>query len=215
VGSNPLPANVTDVAYWNGWDIARDLALLPTSTPTQPQGYTLDGLGGIHQFGGAPVVRASAYWSIDIARRMALLSDGTGGYVMDGYGGLHPFAVGNNPMPPAISNFAYWPGWNIARDLVLVPGSTAASVAGATLDGYGNVHPFGSASGAGGIVSGVAYWSGWDIARSVRLSPASTATQLQGWTLDGYGGLHAFGGAPNAPMSAYWNWDIAVGVTIN
>ncbi len=216
VGSNPLPANVTDYAYWSGWDIARDIVLLPTSTGSQPQGYTLDGWGGIHQFGGAPVARTTAYWQgFDIARRMVLLTDGSGGYVMDGYGGLHAFAVGGNPMPPAVTNYAYWPGWNIARDVVLLPGSTAANVAGATLDGYGGLHPFGNASGAGGSVSGVAYWSGWDIARSVRLSPASTATQLQGWTLDGFGGVHAFGGAPNVPMSAYWNWDIAINLAMN
>jgi hypothetical protein len=146
---------------------------------------------------------------------MVLLGDGTGGYVMDGYGGLHPFAVGSNPMPPAVTNYAYWSGWNIARDVVLLPGSTASNVGGATLDGYGGVHPFGNVSGVGGSVSGVAYWSGWDIARAVRLSSASTTTQLQGWTLDGYGGVHAFGGAPNVPMSGNWSWDIAVNLAMN
>ena len=104
------------------------------------------------------------------------------------------------------------PNWNIARDLVLLTGSTAASVGGLTLDGYGGVHPFGTASG----VSGFAYWSGWDIARAIRLSPASTAAQPQGWTMDGFGGLHPFGGAPAVSMSAYWpNWDIAVQVMLN
>jgi hypothetical protein len=213
VGSNPLPASVTDYAYWSGWDIARDVVLLPTSTAAQPHGYTLDGYGGIHQFGGAPVARTTFYAGLDIARRLVVLSDGTGGYVMDNYGGLHAFAVGSNPMPPAITNNAFWSGWNIARDGVLLPGSTAANVGGVTLDGFGGPHPFGTAGATG--VTGFPYWSGWDIARSVRLSPASTATQLQGWTLDGFGGVHAFGGAPNVPMSAYWNFDIAVDLAMN
>ena len=213
VGNNPLPASVTDYAYWSGWDIARDVVLLPTSTAAKPQGYTLDGFGGVHQFGGAPVVRATAYFGVDIARRLVLLGDGTGGYVIDNYGGLHAFAVGSNPMPPAITNNAVWSGWNIARDVALLPGSTAANVGGVTLDGFGGPHPFGSAGTSG--VTGFPYWNGWDIARSVRLSPLSTATQLQGWTLDGFGGVHAFGGAPNVPMSAYWNFDIAVDLEMN
>jgi hypothetical protein len=212
VGSNPLPASVTDYAYWSGWDIARDVVLLPTSTAAQPHGYTLDGFGGIHQFGGAPVARTTFYPGLDIARRLVVLSDGTGGYVMDAYGGLHAFAVGSNPMPAAITNNAFWSGWNIARDGALLPGSTASNVGGVTLDGFGGPHSFGTAGATG--VTGFPYWSGWDIARSVRLSPLSTATQLQGWTLDGFGGVHAFGGAPNVPMSAYWNFDIAVDLTM-
>jgi len=212
-GSNPMPAAVSDFAYWRGWDIARDLLLLPTATAAQPQGYTMDGFGGLHPFGGAPVPHFSAYWpNWDIARRMVLLSDSTGGYVMDGFGGLHPFAVGSNPMPPAITNFGYWPNWNIARDVALLPGSTAANVSGMTIDGWGGVHPFGNAS----AVSGFAYWRGWDIARTIRLSPASTATKPQGWVMDGFGGLHPFGGAPVVTYSAYWpNWDIAIQVAMN
>jgi spore germination protein YaaH len=212
-GTNPMPANVSGFAYWPGWDIARDLLLLPTATASQPQGYTMDGFGGLHPFGGAPLPHFSAYWpNWDIAKRAVLLSDGSGGYVMDGFGGLHPFAVGTNPMPPTISNFGYWPNWNIARDLELLPGSTATNVGGMTIDGWGGVHPFGNASS----VSGFAYWQNWDIARSIRLSPAATASRPQGWVMDGFGGLHPFGGAPAVPYSAYWpNWDIAVDVTIH
>jgi hypothetical protein len=114
--------------------------------------------------------------------------------------------VGNNPMPPAITNFGYWPHWNIARDIALTPGSTASNVSGVTLDGFGGLHPFGSAAG----VSSAAYWNGWDIARSVRLSPQSTAAQPQGWTLDGYGGLHPFGGAPAVASGLYVRQDLAV-----
>jgi hypothetical protein len=213
VGSNPMPAAATGFGYWPGWDIARDLLLLPTATASQPQGYTMDGFGGLHPFGGAPAPHFSAYWpNWDIAKRAVLLSDGTGGYVMDGFGGLHPFAVGSNPMPPAITNFGYWPNWNIARDIALLPGSTAANVGGMTIDGWGGVHPFGNAS----AVSGFAYWPNWDIARTIRLSPASTAAKPQGWVMDGFGGLHPFGGAPAVAYSAYWpNWDIAIQLAMN
>ena len=163
-------------------------------------GWTLDGWGGIHQFGGAPAIRGGAMWvNWDIAKRLVLLSDGTGGYMLDGWGGLHAFAVGTNPMPPTITNNAFWPGWSIARDIALTPGSTASNVSGVTLDGYGGVHPFGTA----GAVQGEAMWPNWNIARSVKLSPQSTAAQPQGWTVDGYGGLHPFGGAPAVASGGY------------
>ena len=194
--AGPAPAT----AYWGGWSIARDVALLPGSTAAAPSGYTLDGWGGLHQFGGAPAIRGGAMWvNWDIAKRLVLLSDGTGGYMLDGWGGLHAFAVGTNPMPPAITNNAFWPGWSIARDIALTPGSTASNVSGVTLDGYGGVHPFGTA----GAVQGEAMWPNWNIARSVKLSPQSTAAQPQGWTVDGYGGLHPFGGAPAVASGGY------------
>jgi outer membrane protein assembly factor BamB len=193
-------------AYF-GWDIARDIALLPTATAASPQGYTLDGYGGIHPFGGAPAVQGGPYWrGYDIARRLVLLSDGTGGYVLDGLGGLHPFAVGSSAMPQAITNNAYWPNWAIARDIALAPGSTGTNVSGVTLDGWGGVHPFGN---SGAVTGATASWPNWDIARAVRYSPDSTVASPKGWVLDGYGGLHAFGGAPDLPAGGYWGWDIA------
>src|SRR5438552_178211 len=118
---------------------------------------------------------------------------------LDAFGRLHAVAVGTNPMPPAITNNAFWPGWSIARDIALTPGSTASNVSGVTLDGYGGVHPFGTA----GAVQGEAMWPNWNIARSVKLSPQSTAAQPQGWTVDGYGGLHPFGGAPAVASGGY------------
>ena len=188
-------------AYWPNSDLARDVVLLPSSTRTQASGYTLDAWGGLHPFGGATAVSGFGYWpNTNLAKRAVMLSDGTGGYTLDAWGGPHPFAIGNNPLPPAITNYAYWPNWDIARDLVLTPGSTAASVSGATLDGFGGLHPFGSA----GAVQASAVWSGWDIARAVRLAPGSTAAHPQGWVLDGWGGLHAFGGVPDVRMGGYW-----------
>jgi spore germination protein YaaH len=198
---------VTDEAYWNGWNIARDVVLLPASTTTQASGYTLDGWGGLHPFGGAAATRGGAFWpNWDIAKRVALLSDGSGGYILDGWGGLHPFAVGANPLPPAIRNAAFWPNWDIARDISLTPGSTASNVSGVTLDGWGGLHPFGS---AGPVVSS-GYWPNWDIARAVRLSPDSTAAQPRGWLMDGWGGIHPFGGAPTIYSYFFWvNHDVS------
>jgi Glycosyl hydrolases family 18 len=197
---------VTVSGYWSGWNIARDVVLLPSSTASQAQGYVLEGLGGLHAFGGAPDPRITGYWSWDIARRAVMLSDGSGGYVLDGYGALHPFALGTNPMPPTITNSSYWAGWAIARDVALMPGSTAASVAGVTLDGWGGVHPFGAA----GAVTAMAYWPHWDIARAVRLSPRSTIDHPRGWVLDGFGGIHPFGGEIPVTAGSYWPaWDIA------
>jgi murein DD-endopeptidase MepM/ murein hydrolase activator NlpD len=199
--------NVSVTGYWSNWDIARDLVLMPGTISGHGQGYVLEGFGGLHPFGGAPAARLSAYWTKwDIAVRAVMLSDGSGGYVMDAYGGLHPFAVGSNPMPPAITNYAYWAGWRIARDIALAPSSTASNVAGVTLDGWGGVHPFGRA----GAVTDMAFWPNWDIARSVQFAPNSTAAHPAGWVLEGFGGIHPFGGAPAVP-GAYWpKNDVAV-----
>ncbi|MDQ6884583.1 MAG: choice-of-anchor D domain-containing protein [Candidatus Dormibacteraeota bacterium] len=213
-GAHQFGAAAPVTAAYFGFDIARDIVLLPTSTRTAPQGYTLDGWGGIHPFGGAPATHGGGYWpNWDIAKRFALLGDGTGGYILDGWGGLHPFAVGSNALPPTITNNGYWPNWNIARDIALTPGSSRTAVSGVTLDGWGGVHPFGS---SGAIAGATAFWPNWDIARAVKLANDSTALTPRGWVLDGWGGLHEFGGAPHLPMGGYWpNWDIAVQLALS
>ena len=46
-------------SYWYGWDIARGVVLVPGFNTTNSQygeGYTMDGWGGLHPFGGAPPV---------------------------------------------------------------------------------------------------------------------------------------------------------------
>ena len=64
-----MPPSFTDGTYWQGWDIARGVWLLPTSTLTHPAGYVLDGYGGVHPVGGAPVVSPTPYWQgQDVAR---------------------------------------------------------------------------------------------------------------------------------------------------
>ena len=56
-------------------------------------------------------------------------------------------------MPPAVTGAAYWPGWDIARGVIFLPGSASA---GYTLDGYGGLHAFGGAA----EVTNHPYWSG-------------------------------------------------------
>jgi hypothetical protein len=191
--------------YWNGWNIARGVALFPDGTG----GYVLDGYGGLHPFGTAPSAPQSAYWQgFDIGRGVVLApwsnSATPAGWTLDGYGGIHPFGGA-----PSVSGYPYWGGWDIARGLVILPDSTPSAVAGYTLDGWGGVHPFGGAP----AISDETYWLGWDIARGITLSPNASLANPAGWTLDGYGGVHPFGSAPTAPASAYWpGWDIARGL---
>ena len=213
-GVHPFGAATGVSAAYFGWDIARDIALLPSATVASPQGYTLDGYGGIHPFGGAPAASRGPYWpNFDIAKRLVLLSDGSGGYVLDGFGGLNPFAVGTAFPPPRVMT-AYWENWKIARDVALTPGSTSTSVSGVTLDGFGGLHPFSSGGPASLAYNiGARYW-GKDIARAVRIAPGSTPSFIQGWTLSGYGSVDSFGaiaGVFPPPFGGPWpNWDIAV-----
>ena len=177
------------------WKIARAIALNASGAG----GYVLDGWGGIHAFGNAPAVSASAYWGgWDIARSIALRPDGVSGYVLDGFGGIHAFGGA-----PPLASSAYWSGWDIARGIAL----DSTGRGGYVLDGWGGLHAFGDAP----RVLASAVWTGWDIARGlvVRADGAS------GYVLDGFGGVHAFGGAPAAPQSAYWSGsDIARGLVL-
>ncbi len=193
-----------------GWDIARDFAFLADGSG----GVVLDGYGGLHPFlvngnTRALQITPSARWDWDIARKLVIFPDMSGGYVLDGWGNLHPFGI-NGPVPPAAASVgvsAYWPGWDIAHDLALIPGDGGRS--GYVMDGYGGLHPFYSqtdGSTSPPAIPGAVRW-GWDIARAIWLLPGSATA---GYTLDGYGGIHPFGGAPPIVNSAYWpGWDIA------
>jgi hypothetical protein len=131
--------NTSGNPYWNGWDIARSLALEPLS-PSQG-GWELDGWGGIHAFGNAPNINTPAYWSgWDIARALVVLSDNQSGYLLDGYGGVHQFG----PNAPVLSGYPYW-GWDIARGLEIHLNVYGIPDGGWTLDGWGNMHNFGAA----------------------------------------------------------------------
>jgi kumamolisin len=200
-----------------GWDYTTGLGtfnaanlattLVSFNTTACPSGYTLDGWGGVHQYGTTtPVSDAShAYWyGWNIARGIATCPNNANrGYTVDGYGGVHPFG---NPTPPLNVNVSgYWGGWDIARGIVVT--QCGGSPGGYTLDGWGGVHEFGSAP----PVSANGYWPGWDITRGIAACPDASG----GYTLDGWGGVHGFGGQPDLGSSAYWQgWDIARGIVL-
>ena len=162
VNGAAMPGPVHASAYWQGWDIARKVVMFSDGTG----GYVLDAWGGVHGFGiGAaaapPQPNLSAYWhGWDIARGIALIPGTHSGYVLDGYGGVHGFAPPGTSIPANPATSAYWQGWDIARAVWLLPSSTPGAVSGYVLDGYGGLHPLGSAP----AVARCPYWQGWDIA---------------------------------------------------
>jgi len=161
VNGNTAPLAAQGNAYWPGWDIARKVVIFPDASG----GYVLDAYGGVHPFGingavpaGVTSLAVTSYWpGWNIARDIVLVpgNNGHSGYVLDGFGGLHPFhpTGDGSTMPAAIPAGAYWPGWDIARGVIFLPGSASA---GYTLDGYGGLHAFGGAA----EVTNHPYWSG-------------------------------------------------------
>jgi hypothetical protein len=92
-GADPVAAR----GYWPGWDVARDIGLVPGFWSG---GYVLDAQGGLHRFGDrVPAPRTTWSDPSGRARSLTFLPGGTGGYVTDDAGNLHPFAVGRAPMP--------------------------------------------------------------------------------------------------------------------
>jgi len=103
-----------------------------------------------------------------------------------------------------------------------LPAATATTAVAATvaldnsthlyvLDGYGGLHPAGSAP----ALPFRDYWPGTDVARTLATFPDGSG----GFVLDALGGLHGFGSAlaagAGAPTGAtYWGWDIARGVVL-
>jgi hypothetical protein len=168
--------------------------------------YVLDGWGGLHPVGSAPVLTTTAAWpNKDIAFSLALFPDGRGGYVMDGWGGLHP--VGSAPQ---VDSHVYWPHWIGAREVVMAPWSSSNNPAGYLLDADGGIHPFGGAP----AVAGNTLWPTQGIARGLVLAPGSTPAEVMGYTLDGFGGVHPFGGARPVMGAMHWSGDIARGLVL-
>ena len=56
----------------------------------------------------------------------------TEGLVLDGFGGLHGWSAAASARPTAIAGNPYWPGWDIARGVAVLPGSR-----GIVVDAYG------------------------------------------------------------------------------
>ncbi len=186
------PPTVNTTTYWHGWDIARDLQLLPN----RKGGYLMDGRGGIHRFSLGtnplpPEASVTGYWPTwDIARAIALLPNGKGGYTLDGYGGIHAFATGTNPRPPQITNHSYWPGQDIARDLIV----SYNGKSGYTLDGYGGIHPFAAPGVAGPPPVALGrYLPGQDLANGLAVSRQAGAVS----------GVVAFADQPSGPPAGF------------
>jgi hypothetical protein len=112
VGGASLPPAASGNGYWSGWDIARALVLTGTA-----RGWTIDGYGGAHPFGGASGAGSWSWSGHDL-----IVDGNTGGSGIvvygDRYGGIHTAPES----APAIDGSAYWPAWDIARDLAALPG---------------------------------------------------------------------------------------------
>ncbi|HEY2705215.1 MAG TPA: C39 family peptidase [Candidatus Dormibacteraeota bacterium] len=203
--------------YTAGQDRARGLEIHHDALGVPDGGWVLDAAGTVHAFGAAPPPAAAPSPAAPVWQ--ALHASGAALYAVPRWGVVSTLGPGISPF---WDGYADWGSWDILRDLVLVgapnpltvaqPVSSAASATlgwasrshgGATLDGYGGLHPFG---GLPLDTTGAPYWRGWDIARSLALRDDGSG----GWVLDGYGGVHAFGRAGPVSAPAYWGgWDIA------
>jgi hypothetical protein len=82
----------------------------------------------------------------------------------------------------------------------------ATATGGYTVDGFGGIHPFGSAP----AITPTGYWPGWDIVTGIAMAQGGNGGA---YTLDGFGGVHPAGGAPSLWVSDYFpNSDIVVGL---
>jgi uncharacterized protein YvpB len=203
--------------YTPGRDVARGLEIHRDLQGVPDGGWVLDAGGGIHAFGAAPAVAGSPSPSAPVWQ--ALHASAGVLYAVPRWGVISALGAG---LSPYWDGYADWGAWDILRDIVVVgaadptvvaqPVSAAAAAAlawwsrahgGATLDGFGGVHPF------GGLVlntAGAAYWPGMDLARSLVLRDDGSG----GWVLDAYGAIHAFGAAPPIASPVAWpGWDIA------
>jgi hypothetical protein len=78
---------------------------------------------------------------------------------------LAPVAAGT-PMPAIPDVTGYWPGWDIATKITVIPGADE----GYTVDGFGGIHPFGSAP----AITPTGYWPNWDIVRGIAVASGGT-----------------------------------------
>ena len=120
IGANPLPPATHGTPYWVGQDLAQGLTILPDGTG----GYVVDRTGALHPFaignGSMPAAPTHVFVSnTQTTRGASVLSDGTGGVTVTGTGVLRRFMV--TELPPGTSGATIWPGWDIARDVAVVP----------------------------------------------------------------------------------------------
>jgi len=123
LGGHSLPPAIAGLPYWPGEDMARGI----TITSNGDGGYVVDRRGALHKFrigrGAMPAdANSAANISIVPVQGVSLLTDDSGGFTIDGFGGLHGFGVGTAG-PPEGFTAAYWPGWDIARDVAQMAGA--------------------------------------------------------------------------------------------
>ncbi len=123
IGAGPLPPTPDGGPYWKGQDQARGITILPDGSG----GYIVDRVGYLHAFRigtNAPPAAPTGVWSgggSPPVQGVSLLPTGTGGYTIDGFGTLHRFAL--TQTPPLPIGLATWFGWDIARDVAVMPGN--------------------------------------------------------------------------------------------
>ncbi len=189
------PAIVPAPPYF-GIDAAVDLELASAGGA-----YVMDSHYGVHEAGGAPPTYVPEHyingsqapcWGPACNPGRDLELAGTGFHQLVGFGGVPTWGgVPGRILPPP----PYF-GFNIARDLELVPGGGAY-----VLEGFGGVHP---AGGAPPLTPATIYW-GWDAAMDMELDRGGGY-----YVLDSYGGLHAGGGAAMiSPAPPYFGFPIA------
>lgn len=174
IGTGAMPAPPGQYPYFAGQDVAKKITLLADGSG----GYVLDAYGGIHPWSttgkAMPVAMAQyGYWSgFNIARDIWLAPSSSGdsvsGYVLDGYGGMHPFWSAAAAAPPAMAQYGYWNGNDIARSFFFLPAATPSTAAGYTLDGFGGIHPFAvPGQSLPPAIGQHAAWPGQDVARAL------------------------------------------------
>ncbi len=196
-----LQLNTAGAAYWQNWDIARAVALLPDASG----GWTLDAFGGVHAFGAAPVLTGTPYWrDSPIARGLVVDPGGHSGYVLDGFGGLHAFGGA-----PTLAGSPQWPGFDVARGLAIhyTPGGTPDG--GWVLDAWGGLHAFGGATPLGSPQ----YWPSRDLYQQVHTTFGGHVYTIGRWG--------AFSNLSGENMQPFWagysdwgDWDIVRDVVI-
>jgi len=178
-----------DQTLKQGWFQVRNVAAKSGTAATTLAGFpghTYQIRVRAHSTGG--IVGEWAYATVAITAGATFSGAFKGLFTADAYGGLSPDAS------PPLGVSAQWPGWKISRGGHALAGSIPVS--GATLDGFGGLHPYGASI----TISGGPYWKNWDIARDFAFLPDASG----GYVLDGYGGLHAFSvnGKPKPPAAA-------------
>lgn len=171
-------AQVAGIPYWPD-GIYRDWGW----SPFHPgRGIALDGYGTLHPFGGAPLApRPLNRWGDPSIGRKLVVDWGTSGldsevraYTLDYAGGIHPdYAALPISTAPGVARPPYWPGNDVARDLVITKWTGTPS--GYTLDLYGAPHQWGDAERA----FGGPYQPGADRARELIIISADDPLELE------------------------------------